>query len=274
MMIQKTVMITGCSTGIGRHLAEYLTHSGYRVIATARNLETIADLDAALKLPLDVTDNASVNAAVNQTIQRFGRIDILINNAGYAIRGAVEETTETRIHQMFNVNVYGLLRMIRAVVPQMRLQGKGHVINIGSIGGKLSMPVNGTYTASKHAVEALSDALRWELAPFGIRVVLIEPGPIKSNFLQTAHSNSDNVITNPNSVYFGLYQNYEQFTQRSRVHEPGPEVVSRVVRKVIEATKPKARYPVAVPFATRLMLLLNDNMRDYLINKAFGRRGN
>lgn len=180
MIMEKTVLITGCSTGIGRDLAEYLTEGGYQVIATARRLETISDLKAALKLSLDVTDNESIQEAVSKVSQEFGRIDILINNAGYAIRGAVEEITDDRIHQMF-----------------------------------------------------------------------------------------DQVLMNQDSVYTSLYQSYLQITTKARRHEPGPEVVSRVVRKAIETPKPKARYKVAVPIVIRLLARCSDNVKDFLLKIAF-----
>lgn len=184
--MSQVVLITGCSTGIGRDLVQRLTQSGYTVVATARNVATLDDVPAALKLPLDVTQPDSVNQAVELTCQRLGRIDVLVNNAGYAIPGAVEEISDEQARQIFDVNVYGVMRLIRTVVPLMRQQKSGRIINISSIGGKMALPTNGAYSATKFALEALSDALRLELAPFGIRVVLVEPGPIKTHFDATA----------------------------------------------------------------------------------------
>lgn len=270
--MSKVIMITGCSTGIGRDLAEDLTKHGYTVIATARKLEAIRDLKAAMQLRLDVTDNESVTDAVNRVIQQFGRIDVLINNAGYGIRCAVEEISDDLIQKMFDVNVYGIIRMARAVLPQMRRQGSGRIINIGSIAGKISQPVNGSYCASKYAVEALSDALRMESAAFGVSVVLIEPGNIKTNFPATARNISEQILTNTESVYYDLYQNYLHYTTKARRNEPGPEAVSKVVRKTIETSKPKARYKAAVPLAHRLLPYCNDGLRDFLIKMAFGIR--
>ncbi len=267
--MSKVVLITGCSSGIGRDLAVELAGDGYTVVATARNPETIKDLQVALQLPLDVTDNDSITAAVNKTIERFGRIDVLVNNAGYGIRSAVEDTNDEKIHNIFNVNVYGIVRMVRTVLPWMRKQGKGRIINIGSIAGKIAQPVNGLYCASKYAVEALSDALRLELAGSDIPVVLIEPGNIKTNFPHTARSNSEDVLNNTDSVYYDLYQNYLRFTSNARNHEPGPEVVSRVVRKTIEVARPKARYTVGVSLLFRLMPFFSDRFKDFLIKTAF-----
>lgn len=268
----KVVLITGCSTGIGRDLAKDLMKHGYTVIATARRLDTIRDLKAAMQLQLDVTDNESITDAVNRIIQQFGRIDVLINNAGYGIRCAVEELSDDLVEKMFNVNVYGIIRMVRAVLPWMRQQGSGRIINIGSIAGKIAQPVNGAYCASKYAVEALNDALRMEMAGFGIPVVLIEPGNIKTNFPDTARNISEQILTDTNSVYYDLYQNYLHYTANARHNVQGPEAVSRIVRKTIEIEKPKARYIVAVSLIHRLLLYCNDGLREHLIKTAFGIR--
>ena len=150
--MSKVVLITGCSTGIGHDLAQRLTQSGYTVVATARKVETLNDLESALRLPLDVTQSDSVNNAVARTLRQFGRVDVLVNNAGYAIRGALEEIPEEQARQVFDVNMFGVLRMIQAVVPYMREQKAGRIINISSIAGKLSTPVNGIYSASKFAL--------------------------------------------------------------------------------------------------------------------------
>src|SRR5947209_4854109 len=207
-MPSKFVLITGCSTGIGHDLAQRLTRANYTVVATARHPERLSDLHVPLQLPLDVTDPTSIANATEEVVRRFGRIDILVNNAGYAVRGAVEDIPVEQVQQMFDVNVYGVMRMIRAVVPHMRQQKSGCVITIGSLAGKLVLPVNGTYSATKFALEALSDAMRVELAPFGIHVVLIEPGNIRTNFMATAQANSQDILSHPDSPYQALYQQY------------------------------------------------------------------
>ena len=268
-MPSKIVLITGCSTGIGHDLARRLARANYTVIATARNTERLSDLHVALQLPLDVTDPTSVASATQEVVRRFGRIDMLVNNAGYAVRGAVEDIPVEQVQQMFDVNVYGVMRMIRMVVPYMRQQKAGRVITIGSLAGKLVLPVNGTYSATKFALEALSDAMRVELAPFGIQVVLIEPGNIRSNFMTTAQDNSQEIISNPDSPYHALYQHYLRVMTTMRKQEPAPEIVSRVVQRAIEASKPKARYLVAVPFSQRVVLRLGDAARDGLFRRMF-----
>ncbi len=268
-MSSKIVLITGCSTGIGHDLARRLTLANYTVVATARHPEQLSDLHVALQLPLDVTDPTSVASAMEEVVRRFGRIDILVNNAGYAVRGAVEDISVEQVQQMFDVNVYGVMRMIRTVVPYMRQQKQGRVITIGSLAGKLVLPVNGTYSATKFALEALSDAMRVELAPFGIRVVLIEPGNIRTNFMATAQANSQETLSDPDSPYHALYHQYLQVMRTMRKSESGPEIVSRVVQHAIEANIPKARYLVAVPFSQRVVLRLGDTTRDTLFKRMF-----
>jgi NAD(P)-dependent dehydrogenase (short-subunit alcohol dehydrogenase family) len=268
-MPSKIVLITGCSTGIGQDLARRLALAGYTVIASARRPETLADLPAALALPLDVTDAASVAGATAEVMRRFGSVDVLVNNAGYAVRGAVEEVSDEQVREMFDVNVYGVMRMIRAVVPHMRQRRAGRIVNIGSVGGKLVVPVNGTYSATKYALEALSDALRLELALFGIQVVLIEPGNIRTNFMATAQAHAQATLSAPDSPYHALYQRYVQVMAAMREREPGPEVVSQVVQQAIEALHPKSRYLVAVPLSNRLALLLGDSVRDFIFRRMF-----
>jgi NAD(P)-dependent dehydrogenase (short-subunit alcohol dehydrogenase family) len=263
------VLITGCSSGIGRDLAQRLTASGYTVVATARRAETLEDLQTALKLPLDVTQQESVKQAVDCALQRFGRIDVLVNNAGYALPGAIEEISDEQIHQMFDVNLFGVIRMIRAIVPHMRLQGAGRIINISSIAGKRAIPVNGTYCATKFALEALSDALRLELAPFGIQVVLIEPGSIKTQFADTAQAHAQAILSNSASPYQRLYQQDQRVSAAMRRHAPGPQAVSEMIQQAIEVSRPKARYLVDVPFSGRLALHLGDSAWDVVLRRMF-----
>ena len=267
--MSKVVLITGCSSGIGRHLAQQLTQLGYSVVATARNVETLDDLSAALKLPLDVTQLDSVKDALAHTLQQFGRIDVLVNNAGYTMLGALEEVSDEQTQQVFDVNVFGALRMIRAVVPHMRKQRSGRIINISSIAGKLSTPVNGTYSATKFALEALSDALYMELTPFGIQVVLVELGAIKTHFDDTAQTYARDILLNIDSPYQALYKQSSQFAAGMRKDEPGPEVVSEVIEQAMEAVKPKARYLAAIPFPGRLVIHLRDFIWGSVIRQMF-----
>jgi NAD(P)-dependent dehydrogenase (short-subunit alcohol dehydrogenase family) len=184
----RTWFITGASTGFGRLLAEEVLKAGGRVIATARNLDKVADLEAkypqaAKAIALDVTDAGQVDSAVTQAFAQFGRVDVLVNNAGYGVAGAIEEVSEAEFMPMFETNVFGLLRVTRAFLPHLRKQRSGHILNLSSIGGVVASPGIGFYNATKFAVEGISEALAAELAPLGISVTIIEPGPFRTDFL-------------------------------------------------------------------------------------------
>ncbi|MDR6126321.1 NAD(P)-dependent dehydrogenase (short-subunit alcohol dehydrogenase family) [Sphingomonas sp. SORGH_AS802] len=178
--------ITGCSTGFGRSLAEAVLARGERVVATARDVARVADLESAsdrlLPLTLDVTDDAQIAAAVDAARERFGRVDVLVNNAGYGYQASIEEGEDAEIRAQFDANVFGLFALTRAVLPLMRAQGGGHVINITSVAGLVGFPGSGYYAASKHAVEGWSDALAAEVAPLGLHVTCVEPGPFRTDW--------------------------------------------------------------------------------------------
>jgi NADP-dependent 3-hydroxy acid dehydrogenase YdfG len=184
----RTWFITGASTGFGRVLAEEVLKAGGKVVATARNLDKVKDFEArypqmAKALALDVTDAGQVDSAVTQAFAQFGRVDVLVNNAGYGGAGAIEEVSEAEYMPMFETNVFGLLRVTRAFLPHLRKQRSGHILNLSSIGGVVATPGVGFYNATKFAVEGLSEALAGEVAPLGIRVTIIEPGPFRTDFL-------------------------------------------------------------------------------------------
>src|SRR5580704_9472336 len=180
--------ITGASTGFGRTLAEEVLKAGGKVVATARNRDKVADLEAKFPqkvkaLALDVTNAGQVDTAVTQAFAQFGRVDVLVNNAGYGLAGAIEEVSETEYMPMFETNVFGLLRVTRASLPHLRKQRSGHILNLSSIGGLVASPGMGYYNGTKFAVEGISEALAAEVAPLGIRVTIIEPGPFRTDFL-------------------------------------------------------------------------------------------
>jgi len=179
--------ISGCSTGFGRELAKLVLARGWRAVVTARDAGRVADLaegaeDRALAVSLDVTDQAQIDAAVAQAKAKFGRIDVLVNNAGYGYQASVEEGEESEIRAQFDANVFGLFALTRAVLPIMRAQKSGHVINITSVAGQIGFPGSGYYAASKHAVEGWSDALLAEVKPLGIEVTCVEPGPFRTDW--------------------------------------------------------------------------------------------
>ena len=179
--------VTGCSTGFGRELAKLVLAKGWRVVATARDATRVADLatgqdDRLLALSLDVTDADAIAAAVKDAEERFGRIDVLVNNAGYGYQSSIEEGEEHEIRAQFDANVFGLFAMTRAVLPGMRAHRRGAIVNITSVAGLVGFPSSGYYAASKHAVEGFSDALAVEVAPLGISVTCVEPGPFRTDW--------------------------------------------------------------------------------------------
>jgi NAD(P)-dependent dehydrogenase (short-subunit alcohol dehydrogenase family) len=242
------VLITGCSTGIGRATAADLARD-FTVYATARKVETLRDLEAqgCRALSLDVTDEDSMAAAVAQVESDRGSVGALVNNAGYSQSGALERLPIESVRAQFETNVFGLLRLSQLVLPGMRQAGGGRIINIGSMGGKLTFPGGGVYHATKYAVEALSDAMRFEVQGFGVRVVLIEPGLIKTDFAKTAVASVDNVTDD------GPYAEFNRVVRKGTegVYEGplamlggGPETVAKAIRKALTARRPRARYAV------------------------------
>lgn len=180
----KTWLITGCSTGFGRILVEELLKSGENVLATARNIENIRDLEVlgARITTLDVTNKTDCLTATQFALDAFGRIDVLVNNAGYGTIGAIEEVSDTEVRTMFDVNVFGVLNMLRAVLPAMRSQKYGRILNLSSLAGSVAYPGSSTYAATKHAVEALNEGLNKELSHLNIRAIAIAPGPFRTDF--------------------------------------------------------------------------------------------
>jgi NAD(P)-dependent dehydrogenase (short-subunit alcohol dehydrogenase family) len=179
--------ITGCSTGFGRELAKLVLDNGWRAVVTARGRDRVADLadiapDRALALDLDVTDAGQIDAAVKAATERFGRIDVLVNNAGYGYQTSIEEGEDGEIRDVFEANVFGLFAMTRAVLPVMRAQKSGNIVNISSVGGLIGFPASGYYSATKHAVEGFTESLRAEVAPLGIAALCVEPGPFRTDW--------------------------------------------------------------------------------------------
>ena len=192
-------LITGCSTGFGRELAQQAIERGFNVVVTARDVQKVADTvqgneQHALALALDVTDSATIDSAVKAALEKFGAIDVLVNNAGYGYQSSVEEGVEAEIRAQFDANVFGLFAMTRAVLPAMRRARRGHIINITSVAGLIGFPGSGYYAASKHAVEGWSDALAVEGAPLGIKVTCVEPGPFRTDWAGRSLHQTENRI--------------------------------------------------------------------------------
>jgi NAD(P)-dependent dehydrogenase (short-subunit alcohol dehydrogenase family) len=235
---KRVVLVTGASSGIGRACAEFLAVRGYRVYGASRRPAAGPLVESIL---MDVRDDASVRDAVAGVIAREGRIDILVNNAGIAIAGAIEDTSIEEARDQFDVTFFGALRMCRAVLPGMREQRAGCIVNIGSIAGLVAIPYQGLYSASKFALEGLSESLRLEVRQFGIHVVLIEPGDhrtgLTSNRRMTAESAS-------NPAHLARFHRAVERTAADEQSGPEPEAVARLLHRIVTNPRPRLRYTV------------------------------
>lgn len=278
--VSKVVLITGCSSGIGRATAEFLAERSWTVYATARRPETLADLErrGCRTLALDVTDESSMEAAVRAVSENHGAVGVLVNNAGYSQSGAVESVPMDQVRAQFETNVFGLLRMCQLVLPGMRSQRWGKVVNIGSMGGRLTFPGGGLYHATKYSVEALSDALRFELRGFGVDVILIEPGLIVTQFGQVAAGSVRQVADG--GAYSEFNRKVAQVTEDAYQGPmaklgAGPEAVARTIEHALTARRPKARYPVTL--SARLLMrqrrMMPDRMWDMVMRSQFPQPG-
>ena len=276
----RTVIITGCSTGIGRATAARLgRREGWTVYATARRPETLAELESAgcRTLALDVTDEASMVAAVDAVKAESGRIDALVNNAGYSQSGASETLDVDEVRRQFETNVFGLLRLSQLVLPTMREQRDGRIVNISSMGGKLVFPGGGAYHATKFAVEAFSDAMRFEVAGFGVKVVIIEPGLITTNFDQTAVGSMDLEAAGPYAEFNRTVASATEDIYKGPMKRLGgpPEAVAKVIEKALTARRPRTRYTVT-PSATMSIVgrrMVSDRMWDTAMRTSFKQPG-
>jgi NAD(P)-dependent dehydrogenase (short-subunit alcohol dehydrogenase family) len=248
-------LVTGCSTGIGRATALALHRAGLPVYASARRPESLRELAAAglTTLTLDVTDESSMQAAVDRVLTDHGAVGVLVNNAGYALQGPVETTPLDDARAQFETNVFGMVRLTQLALPGMRAQGWGRVVNVSSMGGRFTFPGGGFYHASKHAVEAVSDALRYEVGPFGVAVVLVEPGPVSTAFGDTAVGTIDAA---PGKVPGEGEDAYEEFRRALAVRyaqaydgsrmrlASSPDAVATVIVRAVRVRRPRARYTV------------------------------
>jgi short-subunit dehydrogenase len=230
-------LVTGCSTGIGRATAVELTKRGFEVVATARRPETLKDLDVTAMLALDVDSDDSVASAVAAA----GPIDVLVNNAGFGVVGPVESVPLADVKRMFETNVFGVIRMIQAVLPQMRERGSGTIVNVTSLAGRVAPPFDGFYSATKFGVEGLSEALHYEVGHFGIRIILIEPGVFETSFGDNATH-----VGMEGGAYDELATQWE--ASRDKLPEndvsAGPETVAAAIADAIEAKEHVLRHPV------------------------------
>jgi NAD(P)-dependent dehydrogenase (short-subunit alcohol dehydrogenase family) len=260
-LADQVVIVTGASSGIGEATARRLARGGAKLVISARRsdrLEAVArELDPSgervLAVAADVTDDADRRRVVDGALGKFGRIDALINNAGYGTRGPVELVPLELVRRNFETNVFALVALTQLVAPHLRERGSGRIVNIGSVAGRIARPLSAVYDSTKHAVEAITDGLRGELAPFGVQVVLIRPGFILSGFLDAANQASESVLAHggPYAPYFaGFRLDYRRLQQ---VAGTGDDI-ARLVEKALTARRPAPRY--AAPAHAKLFLLL------------------
>jgi len=266
---KKIILVTGASAGLGKEFAKELLKDGHVVYGAARRIGQMDDIKrlGINVLEMDVTDEASMVKGIEAIIKNEKRIDVLVNNAGFGSYGALEDVSMADARYQLEVNVIGATRLIQLVLPYMREQHDGLIINISSIGGKVAFPFGGWYHASKFALEALSDVLRNEVKPFGIDVVLIEPGGVKTEY---SHIATDKLMkTSGNSVYGQLVKELSGRRTEIESKVPGPIVIAKLVKQAIDAKKPKTRYSGGYRAGLTLFLrrLLSDRMLDWVITK-------
>lgn len=268
----QVVLVTGSSSGIGLATAREAARRGHRVWASARNPDGLAGLlgsPDARTVPLDVTQTGAAAKAVEAIVESEGRLDALVNNAGYAQYGSIEDVSEERWRRQYEVAVFGALETIRAALPPMREKRWGTIVNVSSVGGEVSIPFAAPYCSAKHALEAISDALRVEVAPFGIRVVVVEPGPIETRYGDRAREEVSEILhrTGPYSAFYaGAEHAMDTDFQRGKLP---PEAVARVVVDAIEADRPRPRY--AITAMARLLIPLRRLLPDRFFDAAFRR---
>ncbi|MEQ1500929.1 MAG: SDR family NAD(P)-dependent oxidoreductase [Myxococcota bacterium] len=281
--VSKVVLVTGCSSGIGKAVALRLVRAGHVVYATARKPETLTELAAAgcETLALDVTDDASMAAAVAEIERAHGAVGVLVNNAGYSQSGAVESIPLDKVRKQFETNVFGLLALTQRCLPAMRQRRAGTIVNVGSMGGRLTFPGGGIYHATKYAIEALSDVLRYELAGFGIRVVLIEPGLIRTGFADAVTRELADVPRDAADPYAAFNAAVERETVKAYTDGPlarfagEPDDVAAAIERAIGASRAPTRVPVTL--SARLLLTLRrwlgDRGWDRFLASAYPRPG-
>jgi len=267
----KIALVTGASSGIGKSMTESLADNGYYVFASARRLKKLEAMkrENIEPLQMDVSDSKAVIEAVKYIDKTKGHLDILVNNAGYGIYGTIEGVKQEDIRKAFDVNVFGLGQVTQAVLPMMRNQKSGLIINISSVVGKISFPFLGWYAATKHAVEGYTDALRVEVKPFGIKVVLIEPGSINTGFEEVAMSTLEK--SEDPDVYSKGKKAFTKIVRNSYKSAPGPEAVIKELKKILNSANPRSRYVAGGEGKLFLTLknILSDRFFDNILSRQY-----
>ena len=265
--MSKVVLITGTSSGIGKATAKRLLSEGCKVYGASRNIDKMKDLESAgmVAIKMDITNDQEVQNVVNLVFEKEGKIDVLFNNSGFGMFGPIEEIPLEKARYQYEVNVFGLARITQLVLPIMRKQGYGTIINNSSIGGKIYVPFGGWYFSTKHAVECLSDCLRNEVRPFGVKVVIVEPGLIETEFSNNALGELPQ--ESKEGVYKKMVNNLEKAMTEERYKGSNPDVIAKVISKIVSSKNPKRRY--AAGSLAKPMLFtrrwLGDGFFDFLI---------
>ena len=266
-MTARVAIVTGASSGIGAATSRRLQALGYTVYAAARRVELMAPLGEIGVRPVrvDITDEVSLTELVAQIIAETGRVDVLVNNAGYGALGALEDIPMAEARRQFDVNLFGLARLTQLVLPHMRAQGSGRIINVSSVGGKVHVPLGGWYHATKFAVEGLSDALRLELAPFGIRVIVIEPGAVDTEWHGVAAEHL--LATSGQGAYAGQAAAVVRVLSAAGLASP-PEVIAKAIVRAVGARRPRTRY--AVGMGAKPVILARRVLPDRVFDRLVG----
>lgn len=262
--MSKTVLITGASSGIGEATAKYFLQKSWNVAATMRSPHKAGDWAQAKGVicpHLDVTDPETITSALHKTLEHFGRIDVLVNNAGYALMGPLEGVTPEQLEHQFQTNVFGLVSTIQAILPVLRRQGGGTIINVTSIGGRLAFPLTSSYHATKWAVEGLSEALRYELRRFGIRVKIIEPGGIRTNFI------NHGAAWATHADYTQMSNQVKGFMEKINDSLPGPEGVAKTIYRAANDYSGRLRYSPHGELFFLMHAILPDRLWRSLVEK-------
>jgi short-subunit dehydrogenase len=261
MNLDRIILITGTSSGIGKSCAEYLSKKGFIVVGTSRIAsfppENIRG-NSPIMIKMDNNDDKSIKNTIDYIIKEFGRIDVLVNNAGYGIGGAIEESSIQKVKEQFETNFFGTLRMCKSILPLMRKQKNGYIINISSIGGIIGLPYQGIYSASKFAIEGMTEALRMEVRPFGIKIVLIEPGDLKTSFTSRREKIID---SSEKSVYKKNANLTLNIVEKDEQGGGSPIKVAYLIEKIINKSNPKTRYKVG-SFTQKLAASLKGKIPD------------
>lgn len=269
VFMERVVLITGASSGIGLHTAKLFQTKNWRVAATMRKPEDAVELQKIVDLEcfrMDVTNVDSVRSAIADTLEKFGRIDAVVNNAGYGLLGPFEAASEEQIRKQFEVNVFGLMNVCREIIPYFRKEKRGHIVNIASLGGRIAFPFSSLYNATKWAVEGFSESLQYELEPFGIRVKVIEPGPISTDF----YGRSEEIARKEGlSVYDSKLEPFLEFMNEGGAKAPDGSVVAQVIYDAVTDGSSTLRYQVNTKGLLALRRFLPEAASRFVTRKIF-----